>query len=1048
MKLRLAALACLLVSASLQAAGVDPALYGGLKWRLIGPFRGGRVLAVSGVRGDPKHFYFGSVDGGVWESRDTGRTWQPIFDAEPVGSIGALAVAPSDPNVIYVGSGEADMRSDIGHGNGIYKSVDAGKTWSHIGLDDSFQIGKILIDPSNPDVVFVAALGHGYGPNAVRGVFRSTDGGQNWKKVLYKNEDTGAVDLAFGADAKTVYASLWQTRRPPWNVYPPSNGPGSGLYKSADGGDTWTEITGHGIAAEGLGRIGIAVSSSNPGTVYVLVDAKHGGLYRSNDAGASFSLVSKDHRIWQRGWYFGGVTVDPKNPDVVYVSDTAMYKSTDGGKSFVPFLGDPTGDDFHSLWIDPDDGRRMISGVDQGAIISVNGGDTWSSWYNQPTGQFYHVITDSRFPYWVYGAQQDSGAAAVPSQSGDRYDGISMEQFHELSVGGESGNIAPDPDDPDTVYGGTVDRLDQKSGQTADVDPTLAYPKIYRSEWTLPLAFSPKDRKALYFGNQYLFRTRDGGRHWDLLSDDLTRKNLTVPPNLDAVSAANTATVGPRRGVIYAIAPSRFSANDVWVGTDDGLIWRNRNTANKKGWKDVTPPALTPWSKVGIIEAGHFDAETAYAAIDRHRVDDYKPYIYRTHDGGKSWDLVTAGIPDGSFVNVVREDPVKKGLLYAGTEFGMYVSFDDGEHWQTLQLNLPVTSIRDIDVHHTQYNDDLVIATHGRAFWVLDGISALRQLDNVGDVALFKPDNAVRLHLPAFTGTLLHRDEPAAPNPPNGAALDYWLKDASTDPVTLDILDAQGKTVQHFSSADKQTLPDLAEIDATPDWFPQLAPLSAAAGAHRFVWDLHGMLPPELAVNQDQAPPTTGVWVLPGTYTAKLTVAGKSYSQPLTVLNDPRVKVSQADLAKEQQLAFQIEAERLKLAQAADEVTGILKQLEDLQSKASADLAARLKAFEDKLSAATELHAVPPGYGQPGGAPEKVGSLADVVQAFDALLPSVQNADGPPSADALTGYAKQKGNADKALAAWAKTKAEDLPSLNADLKAAGLPELGAKKTGN
>jgi len=1041
MKLRLALFALLLVNLASQAAGIDPALYGGLQWRLIGPFRGGRVLAVSGVRGDPQHFYFGSVDGGVWETRDAGRTWQPIFDAMHVGSIGALAVAPSNPKVIYVGSGEADMRSDIGYGNGMYKSTDAGKTWTHIGLEDTMQIGKILVDPSNPDVVFVAALGHAYGPNAMRGVFRSTDGGQTWKKVLYKDEDTGAIDLAFGADAKTIYASLWQTRRPPWNVYPPSNGPGSGLYKSVDGGDTWTEITGHGIEAAGLGHIGLATAPSNPNILYALVDAKQGGLYRSDDAGASFSRVSKDHRIWMRGWYFGGIGVDPKDPDLIYVSDTAMYKSTDGGKTFLPFTGDPTGDDYHALWIDPDDGRRMISGVDQGAIITVNGGDTWTSWYNQPTGQFYHVITDNRFPYWVYGAQQDSGAAAVPSQSGDRYDGISMEQFHELSVGGESENIAPDPDDPDVVYGGTVDKLDRTSGQTADVDPTLAHPNIYRSEWTLPLTFSPEDPKALYFGNQYLFRTRDGGRHWDLISDDLTRKNLTVPPNLDAVSAANTATVGPRRGVIYAIAPSRFAANDIWVGTDDGLIWRTRDA---KHWKDMTPPSLAPWSKVGIIEAGHYDAETAYAAIDRHRVDDYKPYIYRTHDGGKNWDLIADGIPDGSFVNVVREDPVKKGLLYAGTELGMYVSFDDGEHWQPLQQNLPLTSIRDIDVHHSQYNDDLVIATHGRAFWVLDDVAALRQLDEVGDVALFKPDNAVRLHLPAFTGTLLHRDEPAAPNPPNGAVLDYWLKDVSANPVTLEFYDAQGKLVQHFSSADKQTPPDLSEIDATPDWFPQPTPLSAAAGMHRFVWNLHGMLPTELAVNQDQAPPTTGVWVLPGMYTVKLTVDGKTYVQKLTVINDPRVKASLADLAKQQQLAFQIDAERLKLAQAANEVTGILKQAEALQQKAPAELAARLKDFEEKLSAATELHAVPPGYGQPGGAPEKLGSLAYVSDAFDALLPAVQNADGPPSADALTGYAKQKASADKALAAWNKTEAQELPPLNADLQAVGLPALDAK----
>ena len=1037
MKLRTLCLSLLLATAAASAAEVAPALSGGLQWRLLGPFRGGRVLAVSGVRGDPKHWYFGSVDGGVWETTDTGRTWQPIFDTMPVGSIGALALAPSDQKVIYVGSGEADMRSDIAYGNGMYKSVDGGKTWAHIGLEDSHQIGKILVDPTDPDLAYVAVLGHAYGANETRGVFRTRDGGKTWQKVLYKDAATGAIDLAFGADAKTIYASLWQTRRPPWNVYPPSNGPGSGLYKSTDGGDTWTDITGDGIAREGLGHIGLAAAPSNPNILYALADAKQGGLYRSDDAGAHFTLVSKDKRIWTRGWYFGGVAVDPKDPDVVYISDTAMYKSTDGGKTFLPFRGDPTGDDYHTLWIDPDDGQRMIAGVDQGAMISQNGGTTWSTWYNQPTGQFYHVITDDRFPYWIYGAQQDSGAAAVPSRSNDPYDGINMRQFKEVTAGGESGNIAPDPEDPDIVYGGNVDKLDQKTEQTADVDPTLAYPGIYRSEWTLPLTFSPKDQKALYYGNQHLFRTRDGGKHWDLISPDLTQKTLTVPPNLDAASAGNTATVGPRRGVIYTIAPSHFSVDDIWVGTDDGLIWR---TGDAKKWDDVTPKGLVPWSKVGIIEAGHFSAGTAYAAIDRHRVDDYKPYIYRTHDGGKHWDLIASGIPDGSFVNAVREDPVKPGLLYAGTEYGMYVSFDDGDHWQSLQLNLPTTSIRDMDLHHDQWNDDLVIATHGRAFWVLDDISALRQLDATKTAAavLFKPANAVRLHLSAFTGTPLQADEPKAPNPPAGAILDYWLKDAATGPVTLEVLDATGKVVRHFSSADMHSAPDLSQISNTPEWEAVPSRLGTEAGMHRFVWSLLYPAPEPLRDGAGEG----GVWALPGRYSVKLTVDGKTYTQPLTVLNDPRVKhVSLVDLAAQQALAFKIEAERVKLSVATGEVSSVLKQLAEAEAKAPAELAVRLKAFEQAVSAATEQHAVPPGYGQPGGAPEQLGSLSYVAGAMDALQPSVQNADGPPSPDALKGYAELKAMAAKAIAGWQAMQAANLPALNAALKAAGLDEV-------
>jgi photosystem II stability/assembly factor-like uncharacterized protein len=1047
MKLRLAALPLLLAPVCAQAAGLDPALYGGLRWRLIGPFRGGRVLAVSGVRGQPQRFYFGSVDGGVWETSDAGRTWLPIFDAMRVGSIGALAVAPSAPNVVYVGSGEADMRSDIAHGDGMYKSVDGGRTWTHIGLEDSQQIGRVMVDPADANTAFVAALGHAYGANETRGVFRTRDGGRTWQRVLYRDADTGAVDLVFGRDAKTIYAALWQTRRPPWNVYPPSNGPGSGLYKSIDRGDTWTRIAGHGFPAQGLGRVGLAVAPSDPDIVYALVDAEDGGLYRSDDGGADWRHVSADKRIWTRGWYFGGVTVDPKDPQVVYACDTAMYKSTDGGKTFLPFQGDPTGDDYHALWIDPDDGRRMIAGVDQGAVISQNGGETWSSWFNQPTGQFYHVITDSHFPYWVYGAQQDSGAAAVPSRTGSRFDGISMMQFHEVTAGGESGNIAPDPDDPDVVYGGTVQRLDRRSEQAANVDPTLAYPDVYRSVWTLPLAFSHTDPKALYFANQRLFRTRDGGRHWALLSPDLTQKTLVVPPNLDPATAADTATVGPRRGVIYAIAPSRFGPDDIWVGTDDGLVWRTQDSGQH--WQDVTPKGLLPWSKVGILEAGHFAPGTAYVAVDRHRLDDDTPYIYRTHDGGHTWTLATDGIPEGRFVNVVREDPIREGLLYAGTELGMYVSFDDGDHWQALQMNLPATSIRDIDVHHDPYNDDLVIATHGRAFWILDDISALRQVDaRTADtpVTLFKPADAVRVHIAAFTGTPLHQDEPAAPNPPSGAILDYWLKQDAKGPVTLEITDGNGATVRRFSSADEPSPPDLTKIKATADWYTEAARPSATAGMHRLVWDLRYAAPKSLRSTDepDMGEASAGVWVLPGSYTAKLTVDGWSDAQPLTVVNDPRVKATTSDLARQQVLAFQIQAEREKLALAVEDVRSLLKQLEREGAEAPASLGARLEAFEARVVAGTELRAEAPVPGQPRSAPETLGSLAYVTRAMRALAGAVEDADGAPTPDALAGYAAQKAKADAAIGAWQRAKEESLPTLNADLQAAGLPALGGK----
>jgi photosystem II stability/assembly factor-like uncharacterized protein len=539
-----------------QAAdsGAAPSLLQALQWRSIGPFRGGRVLTVSGVPGEPHHFYFGAVNGGVWETRDAGRTWAPIFDSAPVGSVGAIAVAPSDPKVLYVGSGEADMRSDIAQGAGLFRSADSGHSWQPVGLEDSQQIGRILVDPTNPDLVLVAALGHPYGANEMRGVFRSTDGGRSWQRTLFKDADTGAIDLAYEPGrSNIVYAALWQTRRPPWNVYPPSSGPGGGLYKSTDGGVSWTALAGHGLPAK-PGRIGIAVSPARPQRVFALVDAVDGGLYRSDDAGANWTLMSGDRRIWQRGWYFGGVTVDPANADVVYVCNTAMYRSGDGGKSFVPVKGAPGGDDYHQLWIDPADPGRRILGVDQGAVVTLDGGTTWSTWFNQPTGQFYHVITDNRFPYWVYGAQQDSGAAGIPSRT-DNIDGINLTQFREVTAGGESNYIAPDPDDPQIIFGGRVEKLDLRTGQTQSVAPTLALPDLYRATWTLPLVLGKPGTHALYFGNQRVFRTTDRGRHWDAISPDLSRENPPVPATLDPATIADNERPGPRRGVVYAIGP-------------------------------------------------------------------------------------------------------------------------------------------------------------------------------------------------------------------------------------------------------------------------------------------------------------------------------------------------------------------------------------------------------------------------------------------------------------------------------------------------------------
>ena len=995
-----AVLLCSVAATDVARAAVDPSLFQDLHWRSIGPFRGGRVLAVAGAPDDPRRFYFGAVNGGVWKTEDAGRTWRPIFDAEPVGSIGALAVAPSAPRVIYVGTGEADMRSDIAQGVGMFKSVDGGASWTSIGLKDTQQIGKILVDPRNPDVLLVAALGHPYGPNAERGVFRSTDGGRSWTRTLFKDADTGAIDLAFQPDnPDVVYASLWQTRRPPWNVYPPSNGPGGGVYKSVDGGRTWTALAGRGLPAS-PGHIGLATTPARPNRVYALVDAAEGGLYRSDDAGASWSKLSGDKRIWQRGWYFGGITADPKNADRVWVCDTILLRSDDGGVHFLPIKGDPTGDDYHSLWIDPANPDRRILGVDQGTLVTLNGGATWSTWFNQPTGQFYHVATDNRFPYRVYGAQQDSGAAGVPSRTDNLDDGIDMTEFHEITAGGESDEIAPDPDDPDTVYGGRVDKLDLRSGQTRSVDPTLAFPDNYRGTWTLPLVFGPRDH-ALYFGNQRIFRTADGGQRWTPISPDLTRPTLTVPTTLDAPTAADSAEPGPRRGVVYDIGPSPLKDGLIWAGTDDGLVWRTRDGGAH--WDDVTPVALRPWSKVGTVEPSHFDPEVAYLAVDRHRLDDRGPYAYRTRDGGRSWTAIASGLVDGGMlnaVNVIREDPVQRGLLYAGTERGAFVSFDDGARWQPLQQGLPRTSVRDITVH----GEDLVIATHGRGFYIMDDIAPLRALAARADpgLRLFAPAPAIRLHEPAFVGTPMPKDEPMAQNPPVGAYIDYVLPTAA--PVQIAVLDAQGAVVSRFSSADPAPPLDLAKIDAAPEWLAKAAPPAATPGQHRFVWDLHYAAPARApGGDAEEAADTTGVWAPPGLYTVELTVAGRSLRQPLEVRPDPRVKLDAAGFQAEFVLARRIEEAQVEVHAALARAGALKGRLKAQLQAADAAGKPTLTQTVARLDALADLPVEDPrnSVGLPPGSP--IG-LSDIAVRLAKLALAVDGADAAPTPDDVTGF--------------------------------------------
>ncbi len=970
-----------------QSAGlahVDASSLNSLSWRLIGPFRGGRALAVTGVPGEPEHFYFGSVDGGVWESTNAGRTWNPIFDQVPDASIGAIAVAPSSVKTVYVGTGEADMRSDIAYGNGMYKSTDGGKTWMHIGLDDTRQIGKVVVDPRDPNVVYVAALGHQYGPNAERGVFKSTDGGTTWSKVLFKNNDTGAIDLAMDPPhPDTIFASLWQTRRPPWNMYPPSNGPGSGLYKSTDGGKTWTQLT-NGLPKD-VGHVGITISPANPSRIYAQVDTgtdiAHGGVYRSDDGGATWTHMAggKDQvRIWQRGWYFGGITADPKNPDVVYVMNTATYRSDDGGKTFNAIKGSPGGDDYHTLWVYPDDPNRMILGSDQGVVVSVDHAQTWSSWYNQPTAQFYHVATDNRFPYWVYGAQQDSGAMAVPSQT--FHTGITMQDWRPMDVGGESGSIAPNPLKSGNLFGGanglTSEELDL--GQEQVIDPTIKYPdEVWRNTWTLPVVVSPADKHALYTSRQQIFRSRDAGNSWSIVSPDLTRGgDINHPSNLDAPTLKDNGGL-PRRGVVYAIAPSPLSANLIWAGTDDGKVWMTSNGGAH--WNDVTPPALTPWSKVGIIEASHFDRNRAYVAIDRHRLDDYSPYIYRTADGGKSWTSIANGIPHGAFVNVVREDPKLAGLLYAGTERGMYVSFDDGAHWQSLQRNLPMTSVRDIDVH----GNDLVVATHGRAFWIMDDVTPLRQMSKAqaSGTYLFAPQVSVRFRrVGGFgegvfdEGTPIQLDEPRGQNPPSGMILDYQLNGAASTPVVLEISDAQGHVVRTFSSADKLHERNPQTVDIAPWWIVQPRLPSADPGAHRFVWDFS-------AKNQN------GPIVPPGRYTVRLRVNGKAYTQHAEIVRDPRLATTDAQYQAQYALANEIELRQTQI-EAARTRAASMKLTPEQRDEFLGP--ARTNNPDDSV-----------------GAPDQdFYSLRYLANAYGNLEGAVESADAPPTADMRAAFAK------------------------------------------
>ena len=936
------------------------ALFGGLHWRSIGPFRGGRTVGATGVPGHPNLFYIGVNNGGVWKTDDAGRTWMPVFDAESTGSIGAVAVAPSDPGIIYVGSGEGLQRPDLSVGDGIYKSTDAGRSWTHLGLRDGEQIPAVIVDPRDPNRVFAAVLGHPYGPNAERGVFRSTDGGQTWEKVLYRDENTGAFDVVFDpSNSQTLFAVLWSGRQAPWEiggsfVLSANNG----LYKSTDGGTTWRQITaGLPGAAQGLGRIGLGVSPSEPARMYAVVGADSGGgLYRSDDGGEHWHLQDTDPRIWGRDGDFNEVKVSPKNADVVYIANVVTWKSTDGGTSFTGWRGAPGGDDYHRLWIDPDDPNIILLAGDQGAIITLNDGRTWSSWFNQPTAQFYHVSTDSGFPYRVYGGQQESGSAGVLSRGSDGE--INFRDWHPVGAE-EYGYVAPDPLDPDIVYGGKLSRYDWRTGQVQDVSPEAVRSGTYRWVRTMPLLFSPLDPHTLYLGSDVLFKTRDGGAHWTVISPDLARPASDTPAVIRAFAAADPEH-GHHRGVIYTVAPSFRSLGLLWAGTDDGLIWVTHDGGGH--WANVTPAALTPWSKVSVLEASHSDTAEAYAAVNRFRLDDLRPHIYRTRDGGRTWVETVAGIPEDEVVNAVHEDPVRKGLLFAGTERSIYVSFDDGDHWQSLRLDLPPTAVRDLTIH----GSDLVVGTHGRGFWILDDIEPLRErsakaLAERSTTTLFKPATAYRLRRSQGSDTPLPPETPAGQNPPDGAIVDYYLDADARGPVTLEIYTATNRLVRRFASTDTPEPINEKDLAVPMYWVRQPRVLPATKGHHRWVWDLHYPAPdafehdyPISAIYRDTPRGPEGVLAVPGTYTLRLTVDGKAYTQPLTLKMDPRASITPLGLQQQFTLGTKIVAMMHRsfeakltdlnndLATALDVVQGADRAPTTQAAKAVADLERRL----------------------------------------------------------------------------------------------------------
>jgi len=1022
MALALAALGSIGLGAAARAQTYDPGLFSQMRWRPIGPLRGGRGRAVTGVPSEPNVFYIGNDDGGVWKSTDYGNSWDPIFDQEPTSSIGAIAVSIADPNVIYVGTGESNIRPDQATGMGMYKSTDAGKSWRCIGLRQTEDIAMIAVDPRDSNRVFVAALGHVYAPNRERGIFRSLDGGKTWKRVLYINEYTSGDDIEMDPrDGNILYATLWQQQQAPWENGQ-FGGTDGGIFKSTDGGNTWSKLT------RGLPDVQQAllrIAPSDPNMLYAAVSSGPGapdgkvGIYRSNDAGASWHKVTSDPRPAERigGGDLPVLAIDPKNPEIVYSDTPVLWKSVDGGKTWFGFRGAPGGDDYQQTWINPNNPDIMAVNSDQGAIVTVNGGKTWSSWYNQPTAAMYKVGIDDTWPYRVCGGQQDSGSACVLERSDDGE--LTAHDWHPVGIE-EYGAAAPDPLHPNLIYGGKVTVYDRDTGQTADVGPKATRGGDYRVLRTMPLTFSPLDPHRLYFASNTVWQTDDGGQNWKQISPDLTRKTWQIPASVGKYK--DTPDAKPTdRGVVYALAPSPLNRDLIWAGTDDGLVWVTHDGG--RHWSNVTPPQLKPFWRVFSMEASHFDPNEAYAAVNTLFLNDMRPHLFRTEDGGEHWTEIDNGITPDATTNVIRQDPKRRGLLFAGTETQVWASFDNGDHWQSLRLNMPAVSVRDLEVH----GDDLVAATHGRGFMVLDDITPLQQIDAEvaqAPVTLYKPETAVRVRWDTNPPTPWRM--PSLPNPPPGAIIDYYLTNQASGPVTLDITDSSGKLVRHYSSADPEKPLDPSKLDV-PDWWPRPPMnLSTEAGMHRFLWDMHYQPMPQAprfldadqAVRHDTPIVPSSPWILPGNYTVKLTVDGQSHTQPLTVKMDPRVQIS------EDALQQQFDAS-MKVYQEAMAASAALSQVRELQKRIAARKpSAKLSSYRKELQELSGPETTSPfAFFFHQGPP----TLASIGFSLQMLLGRMQAADRAPTAADLAALEQITSECNSLMARWQTLEHRPLP---------------------